>query len=256
MLFNIKKLKMSDTLNQMIKDYSDNTKKSNYYNNNIQQNKDYISSTNNNNSDINKKTYIKYNSPSRDYKNYENSSFLSPKKRRYFSEKTERILNDINEIKKHLNKKIESLSYYNIPNKFKSNVKNVEEENNYQYNNYNNNNYYYNKIPNSQYNFNYQPGKKFMNYSFSIENYYNQQPNKYYKPCNKLKKVKKNCPNKNRSFIELNYKNRNKTQDEFYGNNLKRIDNEFINYMNIMIGLRNKRLNQWRREFNEDNYKY
>ena len=68
--------------------------------------------------------------------------------------------------------------------------------------------------------------------------------------------VKKNCPNKNRSFIKFNYKNRNKSPDEFYGNNLKTNDNEFINYMNIMIGLRNKRLNQWRREFNEDNYKY
>ena len=246
---------MSDTLNQMIKDYSSNTKKSNYYTDNNQQNKDYISSNNNNYSNINKNTYIRYNSPLINYNNNENSSFLSPKKRRYFSEKTEKILNDIHEIKNSLNKKIESLSYYNIPNKFKSNVKNIEEEKNYQENNYNNNNFFY-KIPNSQNNFNYQPGKKFMNYSFSIENYYNQQPNKYYKPCNKLKKVKKNYPNKNRSFIELNYKNRNKSPDEFYGNNLKRIDNEFMNYMNIMIGLRNKRLNQWRREFNEDNYKY
>ena len=61
--------------------------------------------------------------------------------------------------------------------------------------------------------------------------------------------------NQNKKKIKYNYQIKNENPIYNYNNNFKR-DYEFINYMNLMIGLKNRKLNQWRREFKEDNYKY
>ena len=242
---------MSGTLTQMINDYYVDTNKNNNYSGNFNSNKNKY------NNQINYKRYDNYNqryySPNRRYNNNDNQSFLTPTRTTYFSEKTEKILNDIDEVKNSLKDKIQvNMSYYNIPNQFKSNK--IEEEKNYQ-----NNNNKFRNIPN-YYNPNleFQPDKNIKHYSYSLEkNVFIDTPNYNNNPYYNLKQ-ERNCPNNNNNnnYIELNYQIKRINPNKNYGNYLRSNDNEFINYMNIMIGLKNRRLNQWRREFKEDNYKY
>ena len=243
---------MSGTLTQMINDYYIDTNKNNdsYYGN-FNYNKSNVNYNNQRNYNRNDNKYKRYNSPKRNYNNNENKSFLTPTRMRYFSEKTEKILNDIEEVKNSLKDKIQvNMIYYNVPNQFKSNK--IEEEKISQ-----NNNTKFRKIPNY-----YNPNLEFSSeenikqYSYSLEkNYVIDQPNYNNNPYYNLNQGK-NCPNNNNNYTKLNYQINRINPNEKYGNYLRSNDNEFINYMNLMIGLKNRKLNQWRREFNEDNYKY
>jgi hypothetical protein len=240
---------MSGTLTQMINDYYiDTNKNNNSYSGNFNYNKSNINYNNQINYKRNDNNYKRYNSPKRKINKNEDKSFLTPTRSRYFSEKTEKILNDIDEINNSLKDKIQvNMIYYNIPNQFKSNK--IEEEKNY-----NNNNIKFRKIPN-YYNPNleFPPEENVKHYSYSLEkNYVIDQPNYNNNPYYNLKQGN-NCPNNNNYYRELNYQiNRNNPNESYLRSN----DNEFINYMNIMVGLKNRKLNQWRREFKEDNFKY
>ena len=244
---------MKGTLTQMINDYSNDTNKNNekinvnyYYRNKSSQG--YYSPNKYNKKENDNKKYEGTNSSS--YNQNNNISFLTPqRKKKYYSEKTEKILNDIEDVKRSLNKIQYNMNYYNIPNHFKSNIN--EEENNYQdKDKFNKKLNYYN--PNSD----YKPNNNLKNYSFSLDiNYIKEEQRKNYFPSNNLRQGKKGCVNLNKKKMKYNYQIKNENPIYNYNNNFKG-DYEFFNYMNLMIGLKNRKLNQWRREFKEDNYKY
>ena len=229
---------MEGTLTQMIKDYSNDTNKNNgkinlnyYYRNKS----NYNSPMKNNNKEIENKKNEIYSS----YNQNDNSSYLTPqRKKRYYTEKTEKILNDIEEVKRSLKNKIQyNMNYYNVPNQFQYNIN--EEEKNYKDNNKNK----FNE------NYDFEPNNNLNNYSYSLEKkYIIEEPKKNYFP--------KKCPNQKKKYIENDFQIRNNYPKVNYGNNNFQNDYEFINYMNLMIGLKNRKLNQWRREFKEDNFKY
>ena len=235
---------MDDTLNKKINFYSkDNNNKTGI-------NKEYISSDKYIKKDIEKKICVRYNTPINKYKDNKNIYFTPNKKRKFFSYKTEKILKDINEVKGSLNKLHLNLSYYNIPNQFKHKNFQLEKKKNYSDNNYI-------KLKEIQNLFNQKFKYKPNNYSYSTNKYYKVEKHMNYLKPSKFK-ISKNHSNKNniRFKYQKSINNIDNNLNNSDLNDLRNIDNEFVNYMNIMNGLKKKRLNQWRIEFKEDNLKY
>ena len=246
---------MSTTLNEMMKEYlNDNletqtSKNSNISDKQIQEKKNIMSPRKYNTIKTIDKTYLRYNSPQKT-KNNEKISVLTPKNNSFMlNDKSQKIKKEIYQIKKILGYKdpiIANISNINKPNEFFSNSIKIEEEKN-------NNNNLYNRPMINLY---------FKNYDLEPENIYNYsltdrtliEPG-IFKATNKLK-IKKEDNIKERDykgFDSLIKKNKN---EEI----MKRLNgkgrDEFINYMNEMIRLKNRKLQQWRREFVEDYLKY
>ena len=246
---------MSTTLNEMMKEYlNDNletqrSKNSNLSDKQIQEKKNIMSPRKYNTIKTIDKTYLRYNSPQKT-KNNEKISVLTPKNNSFMlNDKSQKIKKEIYQIKKILGYKdpiIANISNINKPNEFFSNSIKIEEEKN-------NNNNLYNRPMINLY---------FKNYDLEPENIYNYsltdrtliEPG-IFKATNKLK-IKKEDNIKERDykgFDSLIKKNKN---EEI----MKRLNgkgrDEFINYMNEMYRLKNRKLQQWRREFVEDNLKY
>ncbi len=246
---------MSTTLNEMMKEYlNDNletqtSKNSNISDKQIQEKKNIMSPRKYNTIKTIDKTYLKYNSPQKT-KNNEEISMLTPKNNSFMlNDKSQKIKNEIYQIKKILGYKepiIANISNINKPNEFYSNSIKIEEEKN------NNNNLYNRPIINLYFkNYDLEPEKI---YNYSLTDRILIEPG-IFKATNKLKRKKEdNIKERDyKGFDSLIKKNKN---EEI----MKRVNgkgrDEFISYMNEMNRLKNRKLQQWRREFIEDNLKY
>ena len=246
---------MSTTLNEMMKEYlNDNletqtSKNSNRSDKQIQEKKNIMSPRKYNTIKTIDKTYLKYNSPQKT-KNNEEISMLTPKNNSFMlNDKSQKIKNEIYQIKKILGYKepiIANISNINKPNEFYSNSIKIEEEKN-NINNLNNKpiiNLYFK-------NYDLEPEKI---YNYSLTDRILIEPG-IFKATNKLKKKKED------NIKERDYKGfdslikKNKNEEIMKRLNGKGRD-EFISYMNEMNRLKNRKLQQWRREFIEDNLKY
>ena len=246
---------MSKTLNEMMKEYlNDNletqtSKKSNISDKQIQEKKNIMSPRKYNTIKTIDKTYLKYNSPQKT-KNNEEISMLTPKNNSFMlNDKSQKIKNEIYQIKKILGYKepiIANISNINKPNEFYSNSIKIEEEKN-NINNLNNKpiiNLYFK-------NYDLEPEKI---YNYSLTDRILIEPG-IFKATNKLKRKKED------NIKERDYKGfdslikKNKNEEIMKRLNGKGRD-EFISYMNEMNRLKNRKLQQWRREFIEDNLKY
>ena len=246
---------MSTTLNEMMKEYlNDNletqtSKNSNISDKQIQEKKNIMSPRKYNTIKTIDKTYLKYNSPQKT-KNNEEISMLTPKNNSFMlNDKSQKIKNEIYQIKKILGYKepiIANISNINKPNEFYSNSIKIEEEKN------NNNNLYNRPIINLYFkNYDLEPEKI---YNYSLTDRILIEPG-IFKATNKLKKKKED------NIKERDYKGfdslikKNKNEEIMKRLNGKGRD-EFISYMNEMNRLKNRKLQQWRREFVEDYLKY
>ena len=246
---------MSTTLNEMMKEYlNDNletqtSKNSNISDKQIQEKKNIMSPRKYNTIKTIDKTYLKYNSPQKT-KNNEEISMLTPKNNSFMlNDKSQKIKNEIYQIKKILGYKepiIANISNINKPNEFYSNSIKIEEEKN------NNNNLYNRPIINLYFkNYDLEPEKI---YNYSLTDRILIEPG-IFKATNKLKRKKED------NIKERDYKGfdslikKNKNEEIMKRLNGKGRD-EFISYMNEMNRLKNRKLQQWRREFIEDNLKY
>ena len=246
---------MSTTLNEMMKEYlNDNletqtSKNSNISDKQIQEKKNIMSPRKYNTIKTIDKTYLKYNSPQKT-KNNEEISMLTPKNNSFMlNDKSQKIKNEIYQIKKILGYKdpiIANISNINKPNEFYSNSIKIEEEKN-NINNLNNKpiiNLYFK-------NYDLEPEKI---YNYSLTDRTLIEPG-IFKATNKLKRKKED------NIKERDYKGfdslikKNKNEEIMKRLNGKGRD-EFISYMNEMNRLKNRKLQQWRREFIEDNLKY
>ena len=246
---------MSTTLNEMMKEYlNDNletqiSKNSNISDKQIQEKKNIMSPRKYNTIKTIDKTYLKYNSPQKT-KNNEEISMLTPKNNSFMlNDKSQKIKNEIYQIKKILGYKepiIANISNINKPNEFYSNSIKIEEEKN------NNNNLYNRPIINLYFkNYDLEPEKI---YNYSLTDRILIEPG-IFKATYKLKRKKED------NIKERDYKGfdslikKNKNEEIMKRLNGKGRD-EFISYMNEMNRLKNRKLQQWRREFIEDNLKY
>ena len=246
---------MSTTLNEMMKEYlNDNletqtSKNSNISDKQIQEKKNIMSPRKYNTIKTIDKTYLKYNSPQKT-KNNEEISMLTPKNNSFMlNDKSQKIKNEIYQIKKILGYKepiIANISNINKPNEFYSNSIKIEEEKN------NINNLYNRPIINLYFkNYDLEPEKI---YNYSLTDRILIEPG-IFKATNKLKRKKED------NIKERDYKGfdslikKNKNEEIMKRLNGKGRD-EFISYMNEMNRLKNRKLQQWRREFIEDNLKY
>ena len=246
---------MSTTLNEMMKEYlNDNletqrSKNSNLSDKQIQEKKNIMSPRKYNTIKTIDKTYLRYNSPQKT-KNNEKISVLTPKNNSFMlNDKSQKIKKEIYQIKKILGYKdpiIANISNINKPNEFFSNSIKIEEEKN------NNNNLYNRPIINLYFkNYDLEPEKI---YNYSLTDRILIEPG-IFKATNKLKKKKED------NIKERDYKGfdslikKDKNEEIMKRLNGKGRD-EFISYMNEMNRLKNRKLQQWRREFVEDYLKY
>ena len=246
---------MSKTLNEMMKEYlNDNletnrSKNSNLSDKQIQEKKNTLSPRKYNTMKTIDKTYLRYDS-SQKTKNNEKISILTPKNNSFMlNDKSQKIKKEINQIKKILGYKepiIANITNINKPNEFYSNSIKIEEEKN-NINNLNNKpiiNLYFK-------NYDLEPEKI---YNYSLTDRILIEPG-IFKATNKLKRKKED------NIKERDYKGfdslikKNKNEEIMKRLNGKGRD-EFISYMNEMNRLKNRKLQQWRREFIEDNLKY
>ena len=246
---------MSKTLNEMMKEYlNDNletnrSKNSNLSDKQIQEKKNTLSPRKYNTMKTIDKTYLRYDS-SQKTKNNEKISILTPKNNSFMlNDKSQKIKKEINQIKKILGYKepiIANITNINKPNEFYSNSIKIEEEKN-NINNLNNKpiiNLYFK-------NYDLEPEKI---YNYSLTDRILIEPG-IFKANNKIKKKKED------NIKERDYKGfdslikKDKNEEIMKRLNGKGRD-EFINYMNEMIRLKNRKLQQWRREFVEDYLKY
>jgi hypothetical protein len=231
---------MSTTLNEMMKEYlNDNletqtSKNSNISDKQIQEKKNIMSPRKYNTIKTIDKTYLKYNSPQKT-KNNEEISMLTPKNNSFMlNDKSQKIKNEIYQIKKILGYKepiIANISNINKPNEFYSNSIKIEEEKN------NNNNLYNRPIINLYFkNYDLEPEKI---YNYSLTDRILIEPG-IFKATNKLKRKKED------NIKERDYKGfdslikKNKNEEIMKRLNGKGRD-EFISYMNEMNRLKNRK---------------
>ncbi len=188
------------------------------------------------------KTYLKYNSPQKT-KNNEKILIITPKNNIFqLSDNSKKIKKEIYELKKQIGYKepiIANLTNINKPNEFYYNSIKIEEEKNNNDTiinrpiiNLNNNNYY-----------NLEPEKI---YNFSLTNRSLIE-----------KGIFKNSFKKKNDYLKnFNFSENKNVNSEFVKKNNRIGKNEFFNYMNEMEGLKKRKLNQWKKEFFEDNFKY